>query len=459
MSPTASSAVSPDVAQTTLLSVQKLTLGFGARAALADVSFDLASTGVACLMGPAGGGKSSILRTLGRYNEQLPSFFMRGQVQLHGKNLHTEFDRDAAQKLVPLLSQKARLYTASVLDNAISAVRGEAPLSYEQKRELAHQVLAPWTLWPVFSQSLDEPVLSTPIAHQRMLAVARLLSAGASCLLADEPLRDLPEDGAAALFSLLRRVAERYPVLLVTHNLRVARSLSDRILLLVAGSLVEDAPTEQFFTAPKTDLARQFGKTGNCWPARSPEEWADEDVEAVAESEAAQSREDPEASATSQWRPMPGGFHWILKDQLGGMQRPGLLTKVEDDILGLKTLGCRVLVNLMEDAMDIPAMEAAGIEYYHFPIVDMKTPSLPDAALWCQRIAGWLEEGRTTVLHCKAGLGRTGTILACVLVWLGDNPVQAVHRVRSTNQLYIQSEEQLQFLNDFGHFCRPEATS
>jgi atypical dual specificity phosphatase len=86
----------------------------------------------------------------------------------------------------------------------------------------------------------------------------------------------------------------------------------------------------------------------------------------------------------------------------------------------------------------------------------MDVPSLEDAERLCRGLSALIDQGRSVVLHCKAGLGRTGTMLACALVYRGENAVQAVHRVRSVNPLYIQSDRQLAFIPKFEHHLRGE---
>src|SRR5690606_23633736 len=142
-------------------------------------------TGLLTLLGPSGVGKSTLLRTLGRWNEQIPGFWTRGSVDFQGKDLLLTWERDAAARRVALLAQKARLFTATVLDNAIDLVRTERQLTVAAKRDLAHGVLAPWGLWEELAPLSSQPVTSLSIARQRMLSMARLLSGGGQALLLD----------------------------------------------------------------------------------------------------------------------------------------------------------------------------------------------------------------------------------------------------------------------------------
>jgi len=400
--------------------------------------------GVVGLMGPGGVGKSTLLRSLSRWNEPLPMFWCKGKIRLAGRDLLNRVSAEECHRLIPLLAQKARLYTATILDNAIAEIRNDRELDHQQKEELAHHALHPLGLWQKFEPLLHQPVLSLSMAEQRMLSIARLMAAGASCLLADEPLRDIDEASAQELRELLLRVAREHCVLMVSHNQRVARKTCDHIVLMVAGRIIEAAETSRFFGHPQTEMARDYIRLGNCWfpEGEDPDEH--------------RAKEQPwfsEAETRAEEVRRPGGFHWILLERLGGMQRPGLLQDETEDLEALKNLGCDILVSLTLKPFDAHKLRQFGnIQAVHFPILDMGVPELEVAEVLCARISSWIDQGLVTVLHCKAGLGRTGTMLASALVYRGENSVRAIGSVRGINPLYIQSLEQLEFINRFADY-------
>ena len=419
--------------------IEKLSVGFESSVVLKEISFDIPRRGVLGILGPAGVGKSTFLRTLGRWNDALPSFWAHGNIWFEGQELLRGLDVEHVRRRVALLAQKARLYTATIQENVIAEIPTERPLRLAQKRELAHQSLAPLGLWEEFESLLNEEVLSLSLGVQRKLSIARLLAGGAVCLLADEPLRDIPEDEARELGEFIERVAGRLPVVMVTHDQREARELCDTVCLMTAGRVIEVTPAEEFFTQPKTALARTFLEFGNCWPTDGSD----------VDDEGGPATWEP---APEEKVPRPGGFHWVLAGRLGGMQQPGLLRDREQDLSALANLGCRVLVSLTEEAFDPEILNPFTITAEHFPIVDMGVPTLTDAEKLCQRVSLWMDEGTATIFHCKAGLGRTGTMLACTLVYRGENPVRAIEQVRAINPYYIQSRTQLDFVSRFANY-------
>jgi len=148
------------------------------------------------------------------------------------------------------------------------------------------------------------------------------------------------------------------------------------------------------------------------------------------------------------------GFHWILPGQLAGAAQPGLFEPFAQDMAALHGLGIRTIVSLTESPLE-PSPEPFGFRVIHFPIDDMSIP-IPDAAqrLCAQVVASM--DAEPVVLHCKAGLGRTGTLLACCLVTLGRAAEEAVTEVRRINRLYIQTADQERFVAHYADHLRPQ---
>jgi atypical dual specificity phosphatase len=429
-----------------LLTLEGLTCGFGDKVVLKDVDLAIPHKGIFGIMGPSGVGKSTLLRTLARWSEALPNFWSRGTVYYGGRDLFRDLSAEEVHQEVVLLSQKARLYTATVIDNVVAEVRRDTRMTLAEKRELALDVLGELGLAERFRDRLQLPALQVSLAEQRMLSLARLVAGGAPCLLADEPLADIPPEEAEVLFGVLKRLGEHRCLIVVSHNQQVGRSLFDTVCLLTAQRVMEVAPAAVFFSAPLTELAREYVRSGNCWPSEPEPE--------------------PTPEAAARWAPpahkramRPGGFHWVLANQLGGAQRPGLIQEESQDLEGLAALGCRVLVSLTQQRYALEKLESLGIEGVHFPVDDMRAPEPEAAADLCHRIDAWLAASKPTVLHCRAGLGRTGTLLAAYLIHQGANAVHAIEEVRSVNPRYIQSQEQLDFLAAFENYLSEAATA
>jgi atypical dual specificity phosphatase len=289
---------------------------------------------------------------------------------------------------------------------------------------------------------------------QRRLAIARALMSEPAVLFADEPTAGLDEHDAIDVIAMLRAQSRERAVLLVTHNQRLAISAGGRAVLLAGGRVHERAATRAFFEEPGTDAGREFVRTGGC---KIPSPSAD----AAALDETVRPPSLPPASLDARSRFVgPRGFFWVLPGRMGGLPRPGIVDDLVHDVSGLARLGVTVLVTLEETkTVDASALEAAGVRGVHFPIVDMGVPDVRDAAALCAWVERWMQDGEVVAFHCRAGLGRTGTMLAAQLVWAGQAPSTAIDTVRSINPRCIQSDAQIQFLREFAISLRGAAAS
>jgi atypical dual specificity phosphatase len=434
-----------------LLQLRDFGVAFGGQVVLTEVTLEVPSAGMTVLVGPAGSGKSTLLRTLAGLNDAHPSLATWGTALLAGAPLQTRERSEGALEArgIGLVVQHARFFLDSVRENLVSALPNRSSLDRASQTELARTALRANGLSELLPR-LDEDVASLPTSLQRRLAIVRALVDDPLLLLADEPTAGLEESDAVEVISLLSMQATQRAVLLVTHNQRLARAAGGTTVLLAGGKVQEVAPTRQFFGAPRSVHAQSFVRTGGCQapsPSAVPAELDDEVTPLL--------RPLPRVPTVRSRFEGPQGFFWIWPGKLGGLPRPGIVRTVEEDLEGLHRLGVDLLVTLEETpTVDELALARVGIRGLHFPIIDMGVPTLADAEQLCTRVDMAIKASQVVALHCRAGLGRTGTMLAAQLVFDGVSARDAVDRVRRLNTRCIQSIDQAEFLSSFESYLR-----
>jgi atypical dual specificity phosphatase len=155
--------------------------------------------------------------------------------------------------------------------------------------------------------------------------------------------------------------------------------------------------------------------------------------------------------APSEYR-APPGFHWIIAGRLAGCAEPGVTSSIDYDLDLLQAVGISYLITLTEKDLSQDALARHGLANLHLPIYDREAPSIAQIYMLVRRMQALMDSGHVVAVHCKAGIGRTGTVLAAWLIREGGlNAQAAIDRLRLIKPTYVQSEVQEQFLHAFEH--------
>jgi len=137
--------------------------------------------------------------------------------------------------------------------------------------------------------------------------------------------------------------------------------------------------------------------------------------------------------------PKPPSFNWFIKGRIAAMGRPcDLRTSLEF----FKDEGIEVIVSLTERPLTRSLVEEFGFEYHHLPVRDFSAPTLEQMAEFVEIVGHAAKEQRSVAVHCFAGKGRTGTMLAAYLVSQGRAAEAAIDEVRRQRPGSIESPEQ-----------------
>jgi atypical dual specificity phosphatase len=153
------------------------------------------------------------------------------------------------------------------------------------------------------------------------------------------------------------------------------------------------------------------------------------------------------------------GFYWLLDGKLAGMDRPGRGGHELGTVLAALTeRGIGALVSLTETPLPAPVLNEHGMQYLHLPVRDFHAPTRRQINRFVDFVKHKLGEGTAVVVHCHAGLGRTGTLLACYLVSQGMTADRAMDRVGCSRPGSIETDEQREAVRDYERLLRREGT-
>ena len=220
--------------------------------ALRGVDLTVHQGEVVVIMGPSGSGKSTFIRTFNALED-----FQKGSIVMDGRPLSNDIRNiDAIRREVGMVFQQFNLFPhLTVLENLTLA---PTLVRQRPKREVEQQALDLLERVGIHEQARKYPGQLSGGQQQRV-AIARSLCMEPRIMLFDEPTSALDPEMVQEVLAVMQELArDGMTMVVVTHEVRFARQVASRVVLMADGQVVEEAPPEQFFTNPQHERSRQF---------------------------------------------------------------------------------------------------------------------------------------------------------------------------------------------------------
>ena len=246
----------PSNSETALAStfqVKNMSIWYGEKRAIHDVTMDIASNAVTAIIGPSGCGKSTFLRALNRMHELTPKTRMQGTVLLNGEDLYSSsVDPTVVRRRVGMIFQKSNPFpTMTIGENVIIGLRLNGVHDQKFLNERLEKSLRMAALWDEVKDDLHKPGTSLSGGQQQRLCIARTLAVEPEVVLMDEPCSALDPIATAKIEELISDLKTKYTIVTVTHNMQQAGRISDYTAFFYLGRLIEFGATTTIFTNPK----------------------------------------------------------------------------------------------------------------------------------------------------------------------------------------------------------------
>ena len=241
--------------ETPVLETRGLTVLYGSKPAIQNVTFQVPRNEVIAIIGPSGGGKSTLLRCFNRMNDLIQDVTIKGEVFFEEAPLYApEVDATEIRFRIGMVFQRPNPFPKSVYDNVafgprINGIGGDLD-------QLVEESLRRAALWDEVHDRLDDSALQLSGGQQQRLCIARALAVDPEVILMDEPAASLDPISTQAIEVLIRELAQRVTIVIVTHNMQQAQRVASYAAVLMTdesrvGELIEYGPTEQIFGTPK----------------------------------------------------------------------------------------------------------------------------------------------------------------------------------------------------------------
>ena len=248
--------------QKTAIELQHLHAYYGDFLAVKDVNASFLQRRITAIIGPSGCGKSTVLRSLNRMNELVAGARCTGKVLFGGRDIYAaNVDPVQVRRRIGMVFQKPNPFPKTIYENIawgarINGFRGD----YD---ELVETSLRQAALWNEVKDKLQRSAFALSGGQQQRLCIARAIAVEPELILMDEPASALDPIATLRIEDLMQTLAERFTIIIVTHNMQQAARVSEFTAFFMvddqrSGYLVEYGPTGEIFTTPKDQRTEDY---------------------------------------------------------------------------------------------------------------------------------------------------------------------------------------------------------
>jgi phosphate transport system ATP-binding protein len=245
--------------------LENLNAYYGSLQAIRNVSLDYAANKVTAMIGPSGSGKSTVVRCINRMHEEIPGTRTEGKVLLEGEDiLAPDADVVAVRRAIGMVFQKPNPFpTMSIFGNVAAGLKLNRVKGVDLHERVERALLGAG-LWDEVKDRLGEPGISLSGGQQQRLCIARTIAVEPEVILMDEPASALDPIATQRIEELIAQLKRSFTIVIVTHNLQQATRVADTTAFLLAGELIEHAPTTTIFKTPSDPRTEEYvsGKFG-----------------------------------------------------------------------------------------------------------------------------------------------------------------------------------------------------
>jgi phosphate transport system ATP-binding protein len=265
----------PPKSGNTIFNTHNVAIYYGAFKAVTDVSLSIYENEITAFIGPSGCGKTTVLRTLNRMNDLIPTARVEGDVDYRGEALYAPgVSPTAVRRHIGMVFQKPNPFPKSIYDNVAYGPRINGERKKARLDEIVERSLRQAALWEEVKDRLNKSGLSLSGGQAQRLCIARTLAVEPDVVLMDEPCSALDPIATGRIEDLMHEIKSQYTIVIVTHNMQQAARVSDRTAFysvlrdsksdLRTGTLVEYDLTENIFSNPRDPRTQAYvtGRVG-----------------------------------------------------------------------------------------------------------------------------------------------------------------------------------------------------
>jgi phosphate transport system ATP-binding protein len=253
------------------ITTKDLNLYYGSVHALKDINMQIPECAITAIIGPSGCGKSSLLRQFNRTNDLIPIARIEGEAFIDNDPIYDKsVDVVQLRKRIGMVFQKPNVFPMSVYDNVIIGPKHHGIHSRAKLMEICERSLRQAALWDEVKDLLGKSGQELSAGARQRLCIARCIATNPEVILFDESCSALDPESTMRVEELMAELAEKYTIIIVTHNMEQAVRVSDMSAFMMidldeslgdegkVGRLVEYRPTFEMFSTPKDKRTEDY---------------------------------------------------------------------------------------------------------------------------------------------------------------------------------------------------------
>jgi len=239
--------------------INDLTLFYGDKKALKEITMQVPTNKVTALIGPSGCGKSTLLRCINRMNDLITDVKITGKILVDEVDI---YDKDVdvvnIRKRIGMVFQKSNPFPKSIYDNVAYGPKINGIKNKTHLDEIVETSLRQAAIWDELKDRLNDSALGLSGGQQQRLCIARTLAVNPDIILMDEPASALDPISTSKIEELIHELKEQYTIVIVTHNMQQAARTSDHTAFFYMGELNEMGKTKDIFTKPEKKQTEDY---------------------------------------------------------------------------------------------------------------------------------------------------------------------------------------------------------
>ncbi len=239
--------------------IENVSYSYDGKPALRDVTLDVPANAITVVFGPAGGGKTTLLRLINRLNDLVEESQMSGRILLDGQDIYAPgINVTSLRRRVGMVFALPLPLPGTIRENVLYGPKLAGVQDRARQEDILVRSLTQAALWEEVKDRLDDPANALSGGQQQRLCIARSLALEPEVLLLDEPTSGLDPISTGKVEESLFELKQNYTIVIVPHSIQQAARVADYAAFFLMGELIEHRPGNEIFVTPRNRRTEDY---------------------------------------------------------------------------------------------------------------------------------------------------------------------------------------------------------